>query len=295
MCFLSGTTEDMVPDKLVRKYKHVKYYYADGKKNLDSFDRKWFFQNIIMRYPFSFFYHLKILVRLSEYSYMYNKFLPKAIANHFEYSCSCSAMTKYCHDRGMKHMNFMHGEKLWYIRDSFFKFDECYIWDEHYAKLFMDLKADKNQFIIDIPPKFVIDRKARMISGDNKQFDFCYYFANETKEEVTKIIEELTKLKNKGYFCKVRLHPRWGDHDYIMKSSNESGIVVEDNSIDINDSILSTDNIISLFSTVIFQGNIARKKIVIDDLTNPKKYSMLKDLDYIAFSFPHILFSELMD
>lgn len=304
-CFLPGMDRDMVPDELRDKYKSVGYYYYDGKESFSSFnffereclfsdDRKWFFENIVKRYPFDFFFQFRILSQICRYSYVKRTFKPKAIANFYEYSANSSALTKYCHDNCMKHINIMHGEKGWYIGYSFFQFDECYIWHEHYKKMFVSLKAEPNQFIIAIPPKF-LDNKSKTSSGLLPTVDFCYYFANETKEQIDSIIASMSSIKKKNKSCRIRLHPRCYNHEYINKIAEKNQIEIEKQGLDINDSILSTKHAIAIYSTVLFQSYLLGISVVIDDITSPEVFRKLEEVDYIVLSFPHLLLSEVIE
>lgn len=293
VCCLAGIKEDLVPAELIGKYKATKFYDMAGEEYFDNFSKKWFFKHIVKRYPFSYFFQLKVLSRLLVYSYLYQSFSPKAIANHFEYSCTSSAMTKYCQDRGVKHINFMHGEKIWYIRDSFFQFDECYVWNRHYANLFSSLKAQKDQFLVAIPPKFTSAKSVHyQVRSNVLKSDYCYYLANESHAQITNILQKLHELSEQGFVCRIRMHPRWGDHKYMREMAGKFNIYVEDATVDINDSILSTKHAVSLFSTVLFQSYILGTQIVIDDVSSVSRFNMLKKLDFIAFSLPHILLSE---
>ena len=267
ICFLSGIDKTLVPEDLINKYEHVEFCLYNGEESFNKIARKWFFKNIVKKHPFSFFYQLKVLSRLRIYTFLVEKYHPIAIANHFEYSCASSAMTKFCHDMGVKHINFMHGEKIWYIRDSFFEFDECYVWNEHYSKLFIELKACKTQFIVSVPPSFLLKPNDYSITRSIEMCDYCYYLANETHDQINVIIAELKKLINKGLRCRLRIHPRWGDHNYIQKVAKENGVEVEQMGINIYESIMSTKNAISLFSTVLFQSYLVGKRIVIDDIS----------------------------
>ena len=71
--------------------------------------------------------------------------------------------------------------------------------------------------------------------------------------------------------------------------------MVEKQNIDINESIMTTQNYISLFSTVLMQSYYLNKNIIIDDVTCSEKYNILKKLDYIALSYPHRLLSSILE
>lgn len=66
---------------------------------------------------------------------MITKYQSKAIVVHNEYSFTSSILTAYCETRNVLHINVMHGEKMYYIRDSYFRYDRCYVWDAYYRDL----------------------------------------------------------------------------------------------------------------------------------------------------------------
>jgi hypothetical protein len=194
------------------------------------------------------------------------------------------------------HINFMHGEKIWYIRDSFFQFDRCYVWNEHYIRLFIELKAAKDQFVVEIPPEFLVAKKADFqFEHFSATSDYCYYLANESHAQIDIILDALKRLQDKGATCRLRLHPRWGDHEYVKSQAREKEIQLERTDISINESILSTRNAISLFSTVLLQCYILNIPIVVDDISSKQRFNALKELEYVALSLPHRVLSELCE
>jgi len=287
VCMLSGVTKDRIPLSLIKNYES-NYFYNKGFKNyLNKKDIKWIL-NIIKKYPLSWFFHAKIINKVSQYSYIINKFRPEAIAVHAEYSATSSLLTEYCHEYDVKHINFMHGEKIYYIRDSFFKYDKCYVWDEHYKDLFISLRADPEQFIIEKPPIF----KYKIKKSVEVKFDYCYYLAGESNTQLKRIFNNLGKLKKQGYKVLVRGHPRWTNFKYVNKIAEKKKISIEEKGVDIIDSLLASKKIISLFSTVLYQAYLLDKQIVIDDISNIEKFNKLKNLDYICLNKNHSLLSD---
>ena len=82
------------------------------------------------------------MVKLAMYRYQYEVYHPKAMIVDEEYSYTSSFLTEYCHRLGVEHIDIMHGEKLYFIRDTFFCFDRCYVWDGYYRDLFCQLRAE---------------------------------------------------------------------------------------------------------------------------------------------------------
>ena len=123
------------------------------------------------------------MIKIGRYSFAIEEFSPEAIAVCAEYSFTSSVLTAYCKQRNIKHIDVMHGEKMYYMRDSFFKFDECYIWDEYYGKILASMKADKNQFVVEVPASLKFD--GELIR--TQKYDYTYYLGAESEEVLKKI------------------------------------------------------------------------------------------------------------
>lgn len=235
------------------------------------------------------FFIFKIILKMALYSYNMTKNGCGAIITSSEYSFTSSALTAYCEQRKTIHINVMHGEKFYFIRDSFFRFHECYVWDYHYEKLFRKLKCYQNQFIIEWPVKFLRYKQPLPLrKGDKKKFKY-YLDGTEVKSE----IGLLTNLTMKaGVVPTFRPHPLHTSKE-ILKDLE---VPIEDYaSVDILHSVLSTDYVCAKYSTVLYEAFLIGKNIVIDDLTQPEKFVMLKDLDYIMFAKPHTLLSNFIN
>lgn len=286
LCYYNGIGKSRVPSRLVRKYKETYYCEKEIRGYLKSEDIEWIKVNVQKKHPFSFLYLLRVVNRVAQYRALIDEYHPGAIAVTGEYSCCSSLLTEYCHSLGIKHINFMHGEKIYYIRDSFFKFDECYVWNEFYKQLFLMLKAEPNQFIIDVPPLFKNEPNEEKVI-----YDYCYYLAGEKRDQLRKVVKALDKIAGNGYRVAVRPHPRWTDKKYLETILQGTKVRIEPDGIDINDSICSCGKVISLFSTVLFQAYLLNVEFVIDDFTDIKRFNMVKSAKYIGFELPHTLLS----
>lgn len=295
LCLMNGDVRSRVPPRLYSGYHSIRFLFSTKQEYITPQSLEWFKTNIRKRYRNEYFFQLQIYLHLIRYCYGIAKHSPKAIATNDEYSCSSSAMTEFCHFNSVKHINFMHGEKIWGIRDSFFCFDECYVWDDYYIALFKSLRAANSSYIVSLPDYFVQKTPNKAVASHLlSKCDFCYYLADETKSEVEKIISTLAQLQNAGRSVRVRIHPNWGYHKFIISCAKKYNVEVEPLGVDINTSIFSTMFPVSLFSTVLFQSHLFGKKIVIDDFCSKERYDLLKKLDYIAFKFDHALFSDMI-
>lgn len=151
------------------------------------------------------------------------------------------------------------------------------MWDNYYKELFIKLRADDKQFVVEIPPALNFIHKKKI----EKQYKFTYYLQGfESKKELKNILDCLLIL-TKGMNCaSIHPHPRYSNMQ-IIKDVFESKINIEDNSeINIEDSILRTENVISLYSTVLNQAFYNNSNVIIDDVSNNERFEKLKSLEY---------------
>lgn len=248
-----------------------------------------FLREMARRYPTAFYFRFKCMVKLAMYRSLYETYRPKAIIVSEEYSFTSSFLSEYCHRLGMEHINVMHGDKLYYIRDSFFCFDRFYIWDECYRRLFCDLRTEPMQFRVELPPSM----QSWNSQCVEKTVDYAYYLQAETPQMLEKIAESLQKFQKNGAVVAVRPHPLYSDMETVRRLF--SNFEIEANAeVGIETSILRTRHVIGLYSTVLYQAYINHVPVVIDDLTAPERFAQLKSLCYIMLDKPHGLLSALL-
>lgn len=278
----------IVPETLMNEYVVNQFSTYDNHFMLTEYDKN-IIRKMRRRYPFSFYFILKCMLKIAMYRYAINTWNPKAIVVTSEYSFTSSILTDYCEGQGIEHINIMHGEKMMYIRDSFFRFSKCYVWDEFYKNLFYKLNAETTQFKIEAPPS----QRPWSLVGIEKINDYTYYLAGEKKRRLLLIEKSLSVLKNKGFIIAIRPHPI--DRNMKMINSIFSGYVLEDgDKVSIEQSVLQTQNAISFYSTVLLQAFNNNVNIVIDDLTDNKRFQILKKLDYSLMHLKHTKLSELL-
>ncbi|MBS6559177.1 MAG: hypothetical protein KH355_02750 [Clostridiales bacterium] len=285
--FCDGKPENILPQSLKEEFQKIETTLIE-RMRLDKWDKA-FIRAIIMRYPFSWQFILKCIIKIGRYSYSIAMYHPRAIIVCAEYSFTSSILTMYCRKKGIKHIDVMHGEKMYYMRDSFFEFDRCYIWDSYYAKLLSCMMAEKKQFIVEVPDSMKFIQK---ISRSDR-FDYTYYLAAENEQVLKKIADVLYQLHERGYRISVRPHPRYSN----MKIVNErfSFAYIENvKDITIEMSLMQTKYAISLYSTVLNQAISNFIPIVIDDISNPENFKKLKELGYICLNKEHQVLSEVI-
>ena len=280
---------DIVPISLQKKYhpyiineKEIGYIkYEDIKIILNVIKRVGFYPDFI----------LKITIRISYYRKLISKYKPEAIIATCEYSYTSSILTEYCEINNVKHINVMHGEKLLDIRDSFFRFTKCYIWDKHYQSLFIELRADRKQFVIELPPSMKLKKNNSNLKNINF-VDYKFYIDTFNRENAIKLKKYCDLLINSGMKVSIRPHPFYTNKKILHKFFLDE--MIEDNKIDISTSIFSTNFVVAKASTVLNQAYLNGKSIIIDDITNPKEFALLKEANYIAFKYKHKLLSEVL-
>lgn len=287
VCYNCSNFPGSLPEALFDKekiYLHTSecpYYLR--KKDI-SFLLRFFIRSF--RHPFLAF---RVMSKVAKYRALIDSFSKlEVIAVTGEFEDTSSALTQYCHENGIKHYDFMQGEAFGSPRASFFHFDRCFVWDQHYVNLFVGYGACPEQFEVSLP------QCLQKIDGNHneKSIDYTYYLGGDPDEDLTIIRTVLDKLVEKGYVCVVRPHPKWSNMETVKKVFE--GVTVQDTgTISIEQSIMKTRNAVSLYSTVLLQSYYNDVNVVIDDLSNPDKFRMLECYQYIMLNKSHQLLSEI--
>lgn len=286
--FAYGSEDTILPESLRGEFAHICQVRDFQNELFLTGEDCSFLRELARRYPTAFYFRFKCMAKLAMYRSLYETYRPKAIIVSEEYSYTSSFLTEYCHRLGVEHINVMHGEKLYYIRDSFFHFDRCYIWDEYYRRLFCALRAEPTQFRVELPPSM----QPWDSQGVEKAVDYTYYLQEEVVPGVyPRIAQALKTLQSRGMVIAVRPHPRYTPPEAMRFFQN---FLLEDCSISIEQSILRTKCAVSLYSTVLLQASINGVEVVIDDLTAPERFAQLGSLRYIMLDKPHGLLSALL-
>lgn len=285
--FANGMPENIIPDVLRKNIGEIEVI-NDKKESLTKDDKK-FIRSIWKRYPFSFQFIVKCLLKVRYYSYEIQRVKPRKIIVCNEYSFTSSVLTRYCEERGIKHINVMHGEKIYYMRDSFFRFHECYVWDEYYRELFKQMRAEPSQFKVAVPPSL----KFPKVEETHKSKQYTYYLGWESGEKLRIIVRAMEELRKSGLEVAIRPHPRYTDLNEIKSCAPE--IEIEDyKALTIEQSLRRTENAISVYSTVLNQAYNNGIGIVLDDISDREKFKRLGERQYIMLNKPHELLSELL-
>ncbi len=283
----NGLPENIIPPSFRRGETEIAS--VELTENILTKNDVAFLRAIFKRYPFSWMLWFKTIIKLSQYSAVISKHSPDVLISCDEFSFTSSIMTKYCRLNGIRRINVMHGEKLYFMRDSFVDYDEYYVWDQYYVDLLTDLRAKKEQFRVELPESMQITKPDDICV----KYDYTYYLADESRETLQFISNTMKTLHNKGKRISVRPHPRYSDMKLVNEMFKFANI--EDyKSVTIEQSLLQTGVAISLFSTVLNQAVSNSIPIVIDDISNREHFEKLEELKYIVLNKEHKLLSKVM-
>jgi hypothetical protein len=277
-------TNDVVPESLLKKFK---IFTRSTGLELFYSDILYVFK-IALRYPAHPYFISKITYKMAQYRYNLSKYRPSAILCSSEYSFTSSVLTKWCHDQKITHINIQHGEKLFHIMDSFSSFDEYYIWGHYYEKLAKQLHSSAASFHIEIPESF---KKFQTLAPSNFKDNFTYFLQTSDYELWHQISAHLKPLMLSKKII-IRAHPRWFNEKTVSEIFQNYSV---ENPLKINilKSIEETHSICSAYSTVLFLGSLAKREVIIDDVSNPKLFEILRNLQIGALHRPHKLLSSL--
>jgi len=289
--FMYDGDNSILPLSLKDKYNVIQIRDFQRRMCLTASDKS-FLKELRKRYPLSFHFYLKCMLKVAMYRYQFIRNNPEIVIVSEEYSFTSSVLTKYCESNGVKHFNVMHGEKLYYMRDSFFHFHECYVWDEHYKMLFIDLNAEPSQFIIEMSPCWMSWNQ----DGVEKSIDYTYYLGAEQTKTLIKIKQSLAILLHAGAKVAIRPHPIYSSVKEVQRIfDKEEGYIIETkDDVPIKNSILRTRHAVSCYSTVLIQAINNGVRAVLDDVTDRNKFERLKELGYICMKKEHSLLSGVL-
>lgn len=280
--------EEIIPRELSNEYViHNEVWF---KESYLSVADTYFLFLLIKKHPWSPYFIFKILFKVACYSYMISRYRPQALIVHNEYSFTSSVLTYYCNRRNVLHINVMHGEKLFYIRDSFFRYDSCYVWNDYYKKLFYSLRAEESQFKTAVPPSLLINCDKYY---DTACFaDYKYYLAVYTEAELEAIVHSMEFVAREGKKVYFRPHPRYSDIKLLESLVDKAKIEYPDK-VSILTSVANLKYAVGSYTTVLNQAYFSGKGVVLDDVTYHKQFKKLTDYQYILHSKNCIKLSDL--
>jgi len=202
------------------------------------------------------------------------KFGITEIWTNMEFSSASGIIKSYCRKNNLVFKNFMHGEKLLALRDSFASFDEFYVWNEHYKNIFKKLKCN-SKIIIKDPLS-----EKKIITNFNNIKTICYFLkGSETIKEYNNLQKIFNLLVKHGYDISIKEHPR-----HRLTNFNFKNVRLVHVDVDINNIFKNHYYIIAQYSTVLYQAYKFNLNFVLDDMSNTDIFNSLKKRDYFLIS-----------
>lgn len=266
---------EVVPKEVREKYHPSENYVQGTSLGANDLDIVWKMMGVAPLHPYFVF---KALMNVARYSHLIYKYSPDVMIQFGEFSFSSSVLTEYCHRHGVKHIDVMHGEKLYYIRDAFFHYDECYVWSDYYKNLLTKLKAEPTQFRISVPPSLMID--SEKFRNDAVYADYKYYLAGYKEDIIKNIVQSMAFAKREGKTVKYRPHPRYSDMELLRKYVTPDEIEMPGD-VGIQESVANLGCAVGSYTTVMVQALFSGKNVMMDDIAEKEQYEKLRSLDYI--------------
>lgn len=273
----NGNSKPMIPVSLINKYKFCFEHFYSGF-GLSHSDANYLISNCVpyIRDPY-FLFH--VMFTIAQYSNIIYKYRPDVISRENEYAYSSSILTDYCRKNRILHINIMHGERLINVRNSFFEYDKCYVWHEHYKNMYIRLHANPEQFVVEVPPG--LKTNVREFYSEKAFANYKYYLQGQSIDEMRCIVNELRVIEDNGYSIRYRPHPRYTDINKLRNIVGEDKIELP-SQVDIRTSFSSSDYVIGSFSTVLLQAYFSGKGVLLDDVTyGNERIELQKKADYI--------------
>lgn len=265
---------EVVPNEVRNKYNPSEDYQNGTSLGIIDLCVVWQMIKVAPLHPFFVF---KATMNVARYSHLIYKYTPSIMIQFGEFSFSSSVLTVFCHNHNVKHIDLMHGEKLYYIRDSYFHYDECYVWSEYYKNLLISLKAEPTQFKIAVPPSLKIDDES--FRNESLYADYKYYLADYDEKTIVSIVEAMSFARREGKTIKYRPHPRYSNIDLLRKYVSPDEIEMP-TIVGIQESVANMGCAVGSYSTVMVQAYFSGKKILLDDVAEKDQYEKLKELKY---------------
>lgn len=263
-----GDRTDMIPDKYLKDMQK----FDIGHDIYLGHEDRIFIRKLWRRYPFSCFFVFKCLVKIATYRAAIETYHPKDILCSCENSYTSAILTMYCEQKGMKHINVMHGVTGLAGSVAFHRFSIFNVWCDADIETYRMLRAGTKTYEIGIPKcmRFNVRREAE------EQGRYVYYMQN-TGEEILDRLKELWQiLKSRGITVILRPHPVYTNIHAVKQCLPEAELE-DTKAINIEDSINRAECVLARTSTVLWQAQIMGKKVLIDDVSLPGEYEAARE------------------
>ena len=274
--------DSILPKDITNRYKNIKVFEREKRRSLIftgviSYEIIKILIKIIIRYPLKFLFIYRIFIQLCTVNRYIEIFHPEAIVTvGGENDFTSSVLTGFCESMNIKYICIMHGEYFLSPYHAFVRFSEFYVWEKIYIDQFVRTRSPQDMFKLYTP-----DRYNMKIERDRLTYYVGYYLQEFNGKQLEAIRDNLLKIVDMGYKCKVRPHKRATDmKTFLSVFKGLRGIDIESTDIPIEKSLGNCKYIVSIYSTVISEAYYNNLPVLIDDLSDPELYETLKNVMY---------------
>jgi hypothetical protein len=214
-----------------------------------------------------------------------------SLVSSCEYGFYGSWLTAWCEAEGIRHVNVMHGEKLWFIREAWVRFHVHVVWDERYIEIFRDLHAGSDRWVIAWPESLRCPAIPRSTAGKHILLVCLQEFREAEAAAGRRLAAHLQTLA--GYWkVIVRPHPRYTDPAVV---ADIFGAFAQQDPAHMPfcEALADSTAVCAAYSTVLAQAAAAGRTPVIDDLSDPDLVARLRERRFVMLNRPHQLLSSL--
>lgn len=285
--------DDIFPEDLYKQYKVEVAENFNKKFGILCKEAKKLFWKSVKKHPLSFFYNYFVYMELAAHSYFLLTYNPEATIVYVnERNVASPIITELYEKDGRQFISFMHGEYLRQLVSGCMSFSKYFIWNKSYIAMFEGLSCQIKSYEVYTPGKL---KKKWNFESTIPEYYCTYYLSGQSKESILKLGELLEMLEKHGKKCKVRPHPRNLQYTKEILSSFIHITIENSKVVPLKDSLASTQYVIGLNTTVLSEAYAEGRKVVIDDISDPRHFEDSKNRGAAAFVRDHILFSELIN
>jgi len=224
-------------------------------------------------------YFDSMLFRKIMCEYVAKRFKPKLILVKNEYDLFENIEYKVFDKYGIKYIDYMHGEHLYYVRDSFLEYHKMVVWGKYYRKLLEEklrvkegmIEVIGNQLFDEIPSYRIKNKNLPgLINKYNKiisvftQSTYGFCGVDSQSIMIQKVVDFMKK--NKGIYMILKHHHLEfkypvSPYDLLIKSIKDR-VLECTNEIKLYDILSISDLIINPSSAVGLEGILFKKPVL---------------------------------
>ena len=220
-----------------------------------------------------------MLLRKIVCEYVAKRLKPKVILVKNEYDLFENIEYKVFDEYGIKYIDYMHGERLYYVRDSFLEYHKMAVWGKHYKRLFEEKLRVKKEMIevignqlFDEIPSYRIENKNSLglrnkynkIISVFTQSTYGFCGADSQSLMIQKVVDFIKQ--NKGIYMILKHHHlefKYSVPPYNLLIKSIKDRVLEcTNEIKLYDILSVSDLIVTASSTVGLEGILFKKPVL---------------------------------